>query len=66
MLDEIKNSPDVDLPLLALCADFLAVLVLREDDARRSGACASLLLDAPAAGFRACWRLRSILINLHI
>lgn len=36
MLDEIKNSSDVDLPLLAFCADFLAVLVLREDDARRS------------------------------
>lgn len=66
MLYEIKNSSDIDLLLPALRADLFAVLVLREDDTRRSGACASLLLDAPAAGFRACWRRSSILINLHI
>lgn len=51
MLDEIKNSSDVDLPLLALCADLLAILVLWEDDAGRSRACAPLLLDAPTGGF---------------
>ena len=66
MLDEIKNPSNTSLPLLALCADPFAVFVLWEDDTRRSRACASLLLDAPAAGLRARWRLGSILINLHI